>query len=195
MSNLVKYGEEWVHKETGEVFTQKRLIEINDKKAFEANTNYIKNTIEHDLDRNYKMNKVSEKESTKMTVKEGYKFNMIHRTDMKELFLSDVLSNQDKQFIGVLSPFISFPDNCIKINNEYLTLEQLGKFVGISKNMITKVIKNLEVNELIKVVKGGKNPPVIYFNPFLISAGREVERDTYMMFAKSIYNPDVRFYV
>lgn len=194
MSKLIKHGEEWVHIETGEVFTQKKLIEINNKKMFESHNDYMINSLDHNLERGYKLTKVSEKENSRMVVKEGYKFNMIHRTDMKELFLSNKLSNHDKQFIGVLSPFISYPYNDIKIINEYLPLEELGRFIGISKNVMTKTIKNLEQNEVIKVVKGGNKPPTIYFNPFLICAGRDVEKDTYMMFCKSIYNPDVAYY-
>jgi hypothetical protein len=195
MSNLVKIGEEWIHTETGEVFTKKRLDKLNDKKMFEQHNDYLKNTIDYDLDPKYKLSKIKEAhEPSKMTVKEGYKFNMMHRTDLKEMMLNNKLTVQEFAFIGAFTPFIAYPDNDVKIHNQYLTLEELCEFSGYSKNIMTRTIKKLEELEVIKVVKGGNRPPIIYFNPFLFSAGREVSKDTFMMFCKSRYNPDIVHY-
>ncbi|AZV43758.1 hypothetical protein BAOM_3149 [Peribacillus asahii] len=195
MSKLIKHGEEWVHTETGEVWTQKRLQEYNDKQMFENHNQYMKNAIEHDLKVKKKLTTIRESnETNRKTIKEGYKFNMIHRTDIKELLLSNKLTVQEFAFIGAFTPFITYPDNDIKINNEYFPLEDLAEFCGYSKNIMTRTIKKLEELEVIKVVKGGNRPPIIYFNPFLFSAGREISNDTYMMFCKSRYNPDVAHY-
>lgn len=196
MSKLIKNGEEWVHEETGEIYTKKRLEELNNKKMFEEHNKYLKNSFEHELDPKYKLTKIRESnESNKKSIKEGYKFNMMHRTDIKELLLSNKLSVQEFAFIGAMTPFISYPENDVKINNEYLSLEELADFCGYSKNIMTRTIKNLEKLEVIKVVKGGNRPPIVYFNPFLYSAGREVSNDTFNMFCKSIYNPDVANYM
>jgi hypothetical protein len=192
--NLVKFEDEWIDTETGEIYTNKQLKKLNDKKLFDEHNTYLKNSIDLKVDANYKLIKIKEKESTTKVVKEGYKFNMIHRTDLKELMLSNELTVYESAFIGKLTPFITYPDNDIKINKQYLTLEELSKFCGYSKNTMTKTIKSLEVLEVIKVVKGGNKPPIIYFNPFLYSAGRDVNSDTFMMFCKSKYNPDVSHY-
>lgn len=195
MSKLINHGEEWVHIETGEVWTKKRLDELNDKQMFEHHNTYFKNSVEHDLDPKYKLTKMKEpKETSKKTIKEGYKFNMMHRTDIKELLLTNKLTVQEFAFIGAFTPFITYPDNDIRINNEYLSLEQLAEFCNYSKNIMTRTIKKLEELEVVKVVKGGNRPPIIYFNPFLYSAGREVNNDTFNMFCKSRYNPDVAHY-
>jgi hypothetical protein len=192
--NLVKFEDEWIDTETGAIYTNKQLKKLNDKKLFDEHNTYLKNSIDLNVDANYKLIRLKEKESTTKVVKEGYKFNMIHRTDLKELMLSNELSVYESAFIGKLTPFITYPDNDIRINKEYLTLEELSKFCGFSKNIMTKTIKSLELLEVIKVVKGGNRPPIIYFNPFLYSAGRDVNSDTFMMFCKSKYNPDIAKY-
>jgi hypothetical protein len=197
MSKLIKHGEEWVHSETGQVFTKKELKAINDKQLHESHNQYLRNSIEHELDSQVKLIKVKEpKEPTKRTIKEGYTFNMIHRTDVKDFFdqYGDELTLQDISFIGMFSAYITYPNNDVKINKKYLTLEDLAKKCKLSKNKITSTIKNLERLEVIKVIKGGNVPPVIYFNPFLFASGREIANDTFLMFCKSKYNPEVARY-
>lgn len=195
MGELIRIGEEWIDDETGQIYTQEELNNLSDKKILQAHTDYCKRSIEYGTEVNYHLIKLSNKESNKKKVKERHKFNMMHRTDLKEIVLSGVLSPKEGAFIGLLTPFICFPDNDVKINNQYLTLEELGKIIGYSKNVMTSIIKNLEKEEIIKVVRGGNKPPIIYFNPFLYSAGREVSKDTYMIFAKSKYNPDLKYYI
>lgn len=195
MNKLIKHGEEWRDSETGELFTKKQLEELNDKQMFESHNEYIKNAIEHDLKPKKKLIPIREsKESRMKTVKEGYKFNMMHRTDLKELMMNNKLSVQESAFIGRLTPFITHPENDVKINNQYLTLEELSEFCGFSKNVMSRTIKSLEELEVIKVVKGGNRPPIVYFNPFLYTSGREITTDTYMIFAQSKYNPDLAYY-
>lgn len=195
MINVRRYGEEYFDKDTGEIITKERLQELNDKQMFENHNQYMKTAIENDLKVKNKLTPLREpKENAKKSVKEGYKFNMIHRTDIKELLLTNKLTVQEFAFIGAFTPFITYPDNDIKINNEYLPLDKLGEFCGYSKNIMTRTIKKLEKLEVIKVVKGGNRPPIIYFNPFLYSAGREVSNETFNMFCKSRYNPDVAYY-
>jgi uncharacterized protein (UPF0179 family) len=192
--NLVKFDEEWIDIETGQIFTKKQLEKLNNKRLFDEHNTYLSNTIDLEVGSKYKLTKIREKESPTKVVKEGYKFNMMHRTDLKELMLSNELTVYESAFIGKLTPFITFPDNSMRIKNEYLTLDELSKFCGFSKNIMTKTIKSLEKIEVIKVVKGGNKPPIIYFNPFLYSAGREVTNDTFDMFCKSKYNPDIAHY-
>lgn len=193
--NIIKVGEEWIDSETGEIITKKKLEKLNEQQLIETHEHYWNNSIDHEINPKIKLTRIREaNESNKMTVKEGYKFNMIHRTDLKELMLSNKLTVHESAFIGRLTPFITYPDNEVRIQNQYLTLEELSEFCNFSKNIMTRTIKNLEKLEVIKVVKGGKKPPIIYFNPFLFSAGREINKDTFMMFAKSQYNPDIVHY-
>lgn len=195
MNKLVRRNnEEWVHTETGQIYTNKELEKANEKQMLEANTKYYHNAVQHDLDVVHRIIPITKKESSKKVVKEKYNFNMIHRTDVKELMLSGVLSEKECAFIGRFQAFICYPDNDLRIHNDYLSYEELGNVLGYSKNVMTKIIKSLEVNEIIKVVKGGNKPPIIYFNPFLYSSGREIDSDTYMMFCKSRYNPDINYY-
>lgn len=195
IKDWVQYGEEYRHIRTGEVATKRDLQKLNDRQLFENHNTYLENASEYDLKIKKNLKTIKEsKESNMKTVKEGYKFNMTHRTDVKDLLLTNKLTVQEFAFIGALTPFITYPDNDMKINNEYLSLEELAEFCGYSKNIMTRTIKNLEKLEVIKVVKGGNRPPIIYFNPFLFAAGREVTNDTYMMFCKSRYNPDISNY-
>lgn len=191
MSKYIHTGECWIDKDTGEVVSEKTIQEVKDQKIVQKHNEYVEDVAESNGKQNYKLVKVPDREPVTKKIKEGFKFNMIHRTDLKKIMLSDKLSVKEKGFIGCLTPFISFPDNDVKINHEYLTMEELAKFVGFSKNVMTKVIKVLENEEIIKVVRGGKRPPIIYFNPFLYCAGRETSIETYNLFAKSIYNPEV----
>jgi hypothetical protein len=192
--NLVKFEEDWIDTETGQIFTKKQIKKLNNKQLFNEHNAYIETSIDLEVDADYKLIKLKEKESQTKVVKEGYKFNMIHRTDLKELMLSNELTVYESAFIGKLTPFITYPDNDVRINKLYLTLEELSKFCGFSKNIMTKTIKSLEKLEVIKVIKGGNKPPIIYFNPFLYSAGREVNTDTFNLFCQSKYNPDISHY-
>jgi hypothetical protein len=194
MNTLIKHGEEWVDHETGQVITKKELKAENDKQLHESHNQYMRNSVEYGLNQKQKLVKVKEpKEQRKRTIKEGYTFNMIHRTDVKDFYdnYGDELTLQDISFIGMFSAYITYPNNDIKINKKYLTLEELAKKSKLSKNKITSTIKNLERLEVIKVIKGGNVPPVIYFNPFLFASGREISEDTYQMFCKSKFNPEV----
>lgn len=195
VKDWVTRGEEYIHIQTGEIATKRELQKMNDRQMYENHNAYMESANELDLDIKKGLKTLSEpKESNFKKVKEGYKFNMTHRTDVKELLLTNKLTVQEFAFIGALTPFIVYPDNSVQIQNQYLTLEQLSEFCGYSRNTMTKTLKNLENLEVIKVVKGGNRPPIIYFNPFLFSAGREVTNDTYMMFAKCKYNPDIAHY-
>lgn len=89
-------------------------------------------------------------------------------------------------FIGTLTPFITEPNNDIRIYNKYLNLEQIGKIVGISKNIVTRVIKNLEKSNIIRVIKGGNQPPIIYFNPNLFNVNKNISKETFELFTEKI---------
>lgn len=101
---------------------------------------------------------------------------------LKNLFLSQDLSRNDLAFICFLYPFITKPDNDIRINKKYLKLEDVGKLVGFSKNVVTKIINSLEENDIIRVIKGGNKPPIIYFNPNLFYINEPSSEEIYTLF-------------
>ncbi len=195
MANI-KYSNGKRFKETtGEIYTEAETIKEQSESIKNAYKEYSKSNLESNTEPEYRLIKIIDKEYDKKKVKERYAFNMMHRTDLKEIMLSGELSANELAFIGALTPFISYPNNDVKINQQYYTLEEIGKFIGRSRNMVTKIINTLEKMEIIKVIKGHKLPPVIYFNPFLYSSGREISKDTYMLFCQSMYNPDKLHYI
>jgi hypothetical protein len=124
-----------------------------------------------------------------VSIKKNFVFNKIFRVKTREIMLEGKLKANSWAFIGAFQNFIEFPTNEIMINNQHLTLEELGQMIGLGKNKISKVVKELEYYDVIKVVTRHKLPPVIYFNPFLFCAGKVVHSYTYSMFQDSIYSP------
>ena len=125
-------------------------------------------------------------------IKNKYQYNKVFRGDMRELLKSGLLTKNELAFVGFFTSFITFPTNEIKMDNEYLTFEEMGKMIGIGKNAVATTLINLEKNEVVKVVKRHKLPPVVYFNPFLFCSGKVVEYETYMLFRDSGFNPNVK---
>ncbi|PKR82608.1 hypothetical protein [Heyndrickxia camelliae] len=123
-------------------------------------------------------------------IKNKYQYNKVFRGDMRELLKTGLLGKNELAFIGCFTSFIDFPTNAIIVDKEYLTLEEMGRMIGVGKNAMTSTLDNLEKNEVVKVIKRHKLPPVVYFNPFLHCAGKVVEYDTYMLFKDSIFNPN-----
>lgn len=184
-------GDVWVDKSTGEIYTQSQVDSFNNEKILTDHKAYMERSLEYGTENKYTVIELPSKESNKKRVKEGYKFNMMHRTDLRKIIFSGKLKAKEIAFIGGLTPFICFPDNDVKFNNQYLTLDSIGKLIDCGENRMTTVIKTLESQEIIKMIRGGNKPPVIYFNPFLYSSGREVSEETYNMFIDSKYNPNV----
>lgn len=89
-------------------------------------------------------------------------------------------------FLGKSAPFIQKPNNDMRINNKYISLEEIGKQIGISKNIVTRTVRNLESVNLIRLVYGGNQPPIIYFNPDIFYINKETSIETKKLFAEPI---------
>lgn len=127
--------------------------------------------------------------SATVPVKEKYEFNKVFRVDMNKITLSGDLSRDELAFIGMFMSSLRFPTNEIIVDSKHLTIEEMSKLMKIGRNGLAKAIKSLEVRQVIKMVPRHMMPPIIYFNPFLVSTGRVIEYDTYKMFKDSVYCP------
>jgi hypothetical protein len=184
------HNEQIIDSDTGELITEDDFHEIFSEDIYTKLQDYKKACRDTGQLPQLGINKLQGVKYACFPVKNKHKFNKVFEVDMKELIMAKTLTTNEFAFIGCFTSFITFPTNEIKINNEYLTFEEIGKMIGIGKNAISTTLKNLEKNEVIKVIKRHKLPPIIYFNPFLICGGKVVEYETYMLFRDSIFNPN-----
>lgn len=191
-SLYVIHEEQIVNSETGELLTEEDFHELFSDDISNKLLDYKRACKEVGALPQLGINKLQGAVYAVVPVKNKHKFNKVFEVDMRELILKGkTLTTNEFAFIGCFTSFITFPTNEIKVNNEYLTIEEIGKLIGVGKNAMSTTIKNLEKNEIIKVVKRHKLPPIIYFNPFLTCGGKVVEYDTYMLFRDSIFNPNL----
>lgn len=185
-------GEVWYDKETGEKKTKSQIQKDKGNKLLSVYNDYVSESAELGIKNTLGLTYVGTRESNTRSVKEGYQFNMIHTMDVILILKHGTLSPKEWAFVGAFSPCVQFPDNDLKIDNQYLNYGELGSILGYSRNTIGEIVNSLEEKEIVKVVKGGNRPPIIYFNPFLYAGGREVKNETCNMFVDSQYNPDVK---
>lgn len=190
MSKLLFNGEKYCNEETGEIYTQQDLDRFSDEELFNQLRKYNERQLDYGTNVNYELRRKSDKESHKIRVKENYNFNMMHTTDLRDMILSGEFDKKEGTFIGLVTPFICYPNNDVQVKKKYLPLIELGKLIGYGKNTIGEIVKSLEEKEVIKVIWGGNKPPIIYFNPFLYSAGRDIDKEVAEMFIESKYNPN-----
>lgn len=122
-------------------------------------------------------------------VKERHHFNKVFRMDMKNIMLNEKLSEKELAVIGFMQHFVTFPNNDVIFNNEYLTIEEIANLMGMNRNALSKALKTMEQRQILKVITRHRHAPIIYFNPFLIATGRVIGIETYMMFKDTVYNP------
>lgn len=173
---------------TGEVIDKQEIKRVIERNATEAFNNSLNELNELDLESQLVIVKYRNKEYQCVDVKRDFEFNKEFRVELREIMLSKELSKNARCFIGTLSPFVSFPSNAIHINYKNPTYEDLMEILGMSKPTLTSTLKELEKNEIIKRIKRD-GQLIIYFNCFLFCGGYCVEKDTYQLFQKSIYNP------
>lgn len=184
------HNEQILNSETGELITEDEFHELFSEDLSNKLKDYKKACREVGELPKLGINKLQGSVYAVVPIKNKHKFNKVFEVDMREIINAKTLTTNEFAFIGCFTSFITFPTNEIKVNNEYLTIEEIGKMIGVGKNAISTTLKNLEKNEIIKVVKRHKLPPIIYFNPFLNCGGKVVEYDTYMLFRDSVFNPN-----
>jgi hypothetical protein len=186
-SLYIIHNEQIVDSQTGELITEEEFHENFSEDLSNKLRDYKKACRDVGELPKLGINKLQGAVYAVVPIKNKHKFNKVFEVDMKELIMAKTLTTNEFAFIGCFTSFITFPTNEIKINNEYITYEEIGKMICIGKNAVSTTLKNLENNEVIKVVKRHKLPPIIYFNPFLNCGGKVVEYETFMLFRDSIF--------
>jgi len=126
--------------------------------------------------------------SHRISIKTDYDFNKLFRVGLGELMMENKLSKNALCVIGTLSSSVTFPTNAINLHSSYPAFEDLRAPIGMIPAPLKKALAELEDFEIIKRTREG-GQYALYFNPFLICAGKLVEKDTYLLFKDSSYNP------
>jgi hypothetical protein len=170
---------------TGELIDPKDYIKENLDCARELLLEANKTARDHDI--KFKARIVNDKERIYLltNVKEGFDFRKIMYVSVQGLF-KNKLSIYSKAFIGQFTAYLSFPDNLIKIDKRCPSIEDFAELMGVGKNKIYEILKELEKFEVVKREKNGKGI-LVYFNPYLYSVGL-VDLETVKLFMGSIYN-------
>lgn len=174
--------------ETGELVSNKKLKEMSSEHIvdeFKKHQEFCESTgqeCELNLVRN------RGKQYTCRLIKKGHEYNKVFRVELRELFKVHNFSLQSQAFIGRFVHEISFPENSIVIGHQNPTYEEMAEMMGISKNIMTRTLNELEKVDVIRrKKKNGQN--IVYFNPYLYCAGAYVVTETFELFFDSEYNP------
>jgi hypothetical protein len=178
-----------VNEDTGEIITRKEYHEEFSEPMKDHIRKYVESCLAIGEKPKFAYQTIKNINTAVVPVKEHYHFNKVFRMDMNNLMLSGDLSKEEITFLGFIQGFVSFPNNDIVFSNQYLSIEEIAKLIKMNRNSLGKAIKTLEKRQVIKVITRHMNPPIIYFNPFLIATGRVIAIETYNMFKDSVYNP------
>lgn len=113
--------------------------------------------------------------------------SFLYKDIMQYFMINEKPSKNELAFIGFFQSFLESPKNKVSINNENLDVADYAKLANMKISEIEKAIENLERKEAIKIKRNHQHLE-IYFNPFLISSGKEIDRETYDMFIDSKYS-------
>jgi hypothetical protein len=97
-------------------------------------------------------------------------FNQMYQDDLKKIFESKKLTIFTLAYLARFTPYIKFPENFLVIENHIPNQDELAESLSVRRNKIAEAEKELEYHEIIKKVKSGNNR-IVYFNPFLYTAG------------------------
>lgn len=126
------------------------------------------------------------------TIKKGFTYSKIFRVDVNIMMEEANLSKNALAFIARFSPLISYPDNTVQYNYTNPDIEKICELFNASRSTVFSALKELENNEVVKRVKVN-GQLVIYFNPFLYCAGKDVSEEPYKLFENSRFNPKIIF--
>jgi hypothetical protein len=120
-------------------------------------------------------------------VKPNHYFQKVFRVEVRELMKRKELSKNARMFIGTLQTFLYFPTNAVIVDGHNPTSEELIDLLDVGRSTYFNTLQELEEKEIIKRVKRNGDI-VIYFNPFLFSAGGVVDKETLEMFKNSRFS-------
>ena len=87
----------------------------------------------------------------------------------------------EKGFYSWVCDFVSYPTNCVIINDQVPTIETLTNIIGIKERALRGHLKTLESKGLIKLVQFG-HKKAIYVNPRYYASGKDLDIETLRMF-------------
>lgn len=109
-------------------------------------------------------------------------FIKMYRTEKREYMKQIKLSNDAGLLLVYIENYIEYGTNRIaKEDKSDFTNKELQAISNLGRDKIKKCLNELEDTHFIKRV-GNKQARKIYFNPYLVSAGNEVEKNTIKMF-------------
>lgn len=116
-------------------------------------------------------------------------FIKIYRTEMREYLKKAKLSSNAGLLLSHIQLYIEYGTNrIVNKDNKTFTNKELQKLTGLNKKNLNKALNELE-KKLFIARKGKTKSREIYFNPYLICAGNEVEKDTIKLFKLAGYKP------
>ena len=172
---------------TGEMFTQtevKKFIglkieEFNLQRQAEVNLIAREQGIELDQKLINKRSKVKKGKKLKECY-DGGEFNMVYRKEL-ESKMALKLTLVEKGCYSWLCDFVSYPTNCVMINEQVPTIEILTNIIGIKERTLRGHLKILQEKGLIKLIQFG-HKKAIYVNPRYYASGKDLDIETLRMF-------------
>jgi hypothetical protein len=188
---IVKNGN-LIDKGTGEIIDVKSLFS-NREKALIEEYDQLKEDARNsdvpiDIKVTVKKNKRHQSENAPVTIKEKFEFDKMYRVELIRIFDAYKLDINELAFIARFTPYISFPQNYIRIDGTFPSIETMASKMNVKERTIYNVLTSLEKYEIIYRERH-KGYTIIYINPFLYAGGYKVSEDTVKLFEKSSSNP------
>lgn len=159
-----------------ESFSRQFLMEVKEE-ARESDIEIQQRIVN---DRSVNPKKKKSKNKTKISYANGEEFNITFRKGIEQ-FMGIKLDVNSKLTFYVLKDLISYPTNCVIINDKIPAIKDLEPIIGLSERKIRDCLKVLESNNMIKLVQSGHRK-AIYVNPQYTASGRELDMETLKMF-------------
>lgn len=186
---LITEQQEIIDTCTGEIISLEELKKAKEQKCIEDLHNMQRDLRELNINSDLMVIRYKGEQYDCKKIKHNHYFLKVFRVEVRELMKSKELSKNARMVIGTLQTFLYFPTNAVIIDGKNPTAEELMDILDLSRSTYFNTMQELESKEIIKRVKRNGDI-VIYFNPFLFSAGGVVDRETYQMFCKSKYSTD-----
>jgi hypothetical protein len=182
-------GGSFVKTDTGEIFTKTEVQKYVQRKL-EKYSSKILETVKKESFKSFEaipdqqlINNRSKDNLKRIKTKDRYdggEFNIVYRNKINEV-INMKLDTNEKLVYFTLRDFITYPSNCILINDEVPTFPQLENIVGLKERSIRKSIKSLEEKGLVKLQQSGHRKAV-YVNPSYYASGKDLNIEVLQMF-------------
>lgn len=110
------------------------------------------------------------------------KYTKLYTVKFRSLINNTTLSMNAIGMFGCFQAYLEMYTNRIaKPSGENLTNKDIIKITKLSENTVYKILNELEEGNIIKRV-GNRQSRQIYLNPYIVTAGTEIQQETYDMF-------------